>query len=56
MEYLVVLLALTAMVAALGALANLGIDGVLARLAVWSASHAVGGTNISGAFLDVMMY
>lgn len=55
-EYLVVAVGVVAVVVALYALARAGERGILGRLAVGAASHAVGGTNVANALLDVFLF
>lgn len=56
MEYLLVFLALVAVVVGLSSFVRMGSRGVLGRLATQSASHAVGGWRPGDALLDVFMY
>ena len=56
LEYLLVFLAVAAVVAGLSAFVRMGSRGSLGRLATRAASHAVGGRNPGDALLDVFMY
>lgn len=56
LEYLLVFLALVAVVVGLSSFVRMGSRGVLGRLATQSASHAVGGWRPGDALLDVFMY
>lgn len=55
-EYLVVVLAVIAVVVALSSLVRAGENGALVRLGASSASHAVGGRNPGDALLDIFMF
>lgn len=56
LEWVIVALALAAVIAGLAALVRLGGRGTLGRLATAAASHAIQRGDLSGALLDVLMF